>query len=370
MSQETIIASFAGSIKASRETYSEAHDADVGDFLSGSIGQYYRSFVSKYHYGVNRFALIFDLSVLPESADIIDVTLRVYINSINSDTDFDVTIVEGTFGSSITYDDFNEFGIISYGAITTIGISAHEWVEITVNAAGLLKINEQMPDIKLGVISSRDISETVPVGEEFITPHGYLADNPPELIITYSDWPNDRYPDDPGFPITGRIDSDTQAVIQSYIEDLTAGVGQMTDGDANIDFQDPDNYITWDGTSEKISYDSANDRVKFNNLVSVYSITLEGYLICNNLWVTTAIDVQGDTPSLVIGDANFSDTAYASEQGSLTDDELWHDANDGTGAPGTDEALMYQLDSDGDFKVEIDIGAGVKTATLVDFSEI
>lgn len=375
MPEQAIKAILTQSIVSSAPTYAEAHDAGVGSFYrSGNVGQRYMDISGSNKYRVIRMGLIFDLSVIPLNVVITAVTMRYRVENDYSDTDFNVAVVEGTFGSSFSYDDFDEFETTSFGSVSTNGISPPMWMSFTINSTGLLKIDEQFPNIKLGLVSDRDISETAPSMPdhyEYLDGLGYLdPDYPPELIVTYSDWPNERYPEDPSFPTIGRVDLDTLAVIQAYIEDLTDLLGQMTDGDANIDFQDPDNYIIWDGTPEKISYDSVNDRVEFNKLVSGFAITLGDDLFCNNLQVTTAIDVQGDTPSIVSGDANFSDTAYASEQDSLTDNELWHDANTGIIGFDPDEAFMYQLNSDGDFIVAIELGAGIKTAILVDFSEI
>ena len=177
-------------------SYTSARNAEES---GGSGGGVYNSLIligqrinSTYYY-VDRSALSFDTSSLPEDAiiDSVDVVLVAEVN-YTSGSNFSLTLVEGTFsGTTVVNDWFNDFeGWTSSGTYpvvslaNTIGTSTYttgDTLRFRLNTTGLGTINKT-GNTNFMILSDRDISETTPPGEEQTS----LLNDSPFIQIWYS----------------------------------------------------------------------------------------------------------------------------------------------------------------------------------------
>jgi len=351
-------------------SYQEAHDVGVAytrqlnetTMICGQLLQ-----VSSPQWNVIRAAMTFDLSGLPDNAEITGVTLKVYGHSDSSTDDFLLTACEVDLSVPQAYSDYANFETTDFGNLTTVGVGIGSFNSITINAAGLVYLNSavQAGTVDLGLRSSKDISETAPTQSEFVIFKGQNDSNRPILEITFSDWPNELYPTPVAFPSMGKIDLATYSVIRNQMTGLDDDLSILADGDGNLDLAVA-NWITWTGTSEKIAFDSGTSHVTVTTLESTSAITIAADLVTADPSITTtatAVDCS------VANDAQLSTTAYASIQSKVTDNEVVFSASVAP-TPDDDWGNLYMDSTSGDFvmKTRDDGQAGTKTHILGDFS--
>lgn len=333
------------------------------------VGQNYTDYGTPgYRMTIYRGALRFDLSDLSINAIVTAAVLKLYGVGDTSTDDFDVTVVGGNLSSSPSAADYSKAESVSYGEKNTSTCSTAAWNSITINAAGMTALNEALQErqIELYVRSSEDIAASEPTTAEWYTFRAYDSASSPVLELTYYIFGEDEYPTIPTFPDQGRIDLATYGVIRDYLTGIDADLEVITAvGNINLTV---DNWITWTGTSEKIAYDDANSRVTFTTLEAASGVTLGGDLVTADLTVTTT---GGAVDCTVANDALLSDTAYASIQSGVTDDESVFSAVSAP-TPADDEGDIYIDTATGDLmlKTRDDGQTGTKTATLVDYSGI
>ena len=179
-----------GQVWGSNTSYITAHVAatSVADFYDTlSIGQ---SNVSRI-YSIYRSAVFFDTSSLPDDVYITSATLSLYGFVDDSDTDFDITVVDGS--SLIPPLALSDYGLLrgqttSGGAFDTAGFSMSGYNDIQLNAAGMGWISKTGMT-KFGLRSSLDIDIDDPTGyenvavisSEFVEGDDYS----PRLVVTY-----------------------------------------------------------------------------------------------------------------------------------------------------------------------------------------
>ncbi len=180
-----------GQVWGSNTSYITAHVAatnvdDNGGYLS--IGQSNVSGI----YSIYRSAVFFDTSSLPDHLDITSATLSLVGYSDDSETDFEITVVNGS--SLIPPLALSDYGLlrsqtISGGAFDTAGFTT-VYFDIQLNADGIGWISKTGMT-KLGLRSSRDINanadfpnarENVGVlSSQFVDGEAYS----PKLVVTY-----------------------------------------------------------------------------------------------------------------------------------------------------------------------------------------
>ncbi len=149
--------------------YATVHDAATSSWTQNDVAFW----VGQDYYGSNdywlaRAGLIFDTRAIPQGATVISVTLSLYGKDDDSDTDFDITLVDGSdLADTLVVADYGDLldDTTSYGTVNTSGFSEEEWSEITLNATGLAVLQTAITagtKIRFGLRSSRDISTTSP----------------------------------------------------------------------------------------------------------------------------------------------------------------------------------------------------------------
>ena len=176
-----------GYLQASNSSYSGAHDAGTGIVNDGfnflAIGQLLNPSVMQV---VNRGAVFFDTSTLPDSAVITAATLSLYGNSNWSDTDFDITVVDGSvLEDPLVAGDYGDLlnQTTSGGIFNTAGFSTSGYNVIPLNSVGMGWISTTGMT-NFGLRSSRDISPTVPSGYEYVLVDKGIGDRP-QLNVSY-----------------------------------------------------------------------------------------------------------------------------------------------------------------------------------------
>jgi hypothetical protein len=179
-----------GQVWGSNTSYITAHITanSVADFYDTLfIGQKYVSRI----YSIYRSAVFFDTSSLPDDVDITSATLSLYGWADGSQTDFDITVVEGS--SLVPPLALSDYGLlrgqtISGGAFNTAGFSTSGYNDIQLNAAGMGWISKTGMT-KFGLRSSLDIDIDDPTGYEDVavisSDYGGGSDFYPKLVVTY-----------------------------------------------------------------------------------------------------------------------------------------------------------------------------------------
>jgi len=356
-------------------SYLSARNAGVAstmdlDALTMACGQFLQG--GSPAWNVVRAGMIFDLSDLPVAADITAAKLKIYGDSDSSATDFTLVVGNAVLSAPPTYSDYKrsnwEHALGTLGSLSSAAFSVGSFNDITLNANGLIYINAAIQDgeVEIGLTSQNDFLSVAPTQLEFVTVKGQADSDRPILELTYSDWPNDVYPDTPDFPSTGKIDLATYGVISNYLTLIDVDLSLIADADGNVALAE-DAWILWDTTSEKIAYDAAEANVTFTTL-QVGTLTLNGDLITADL----TMDNNSSADNCTVGnDAIFSDTAYATLKSKITDNEVVFTGRTPPG-PADDEGMVFMFNTAGDLilKTRDDGQAGVKSDTLVDFSAI
>lgn len=138
-------------------------------------------------YNIRRVLLPIDTSSLPDDAIISSVALRLYGYGDSSNTDFNIVATGYTGSYPMTVNDFDDFGSVSYGTLSTVGWSLAGYNTLNLNASGIAAINKTGITL-LGLRSSNDISASVPTNDEYIYP--WSADKgvgfEPNITITFT----------------------------------------------------------------------------------------------------------------------------------------------------------------------------------------
>lgn len=173
-------------------SYVAAHDNATGSTLNSGtsydIGQYYSASVK---WNIFRSFGFLDTEAIPDEADIDVAILSLYGRLNLSDTDFDITIQDGQ--PDYPHDPFvaGDYLYTHYtgdgGNVSTAGFTTAGYNDITLNATGRGWINKTGVT-KLAFLSSRDISDTPPTGEERVWVWSYEKGDGyrPKLVVTYS----------------------------------------------------------------------------------------------------------------------------------------------------------------------------------------
>ena len=154
--------------------YSVSRNSTVANVAFNYIGQRkFDSGVGIYYYSY-RIALTFDLSSVTGTPDSARVVMPV-TNDLST-TDFDIRLVEPTFTGTSDNGWYNDFtgwetsGVYTptyhADAFNTSSLPA-DTLRISLNEAGLAALNTG-GDTRIFMISSRDISETEPAGNEYV----------------------------------------------------------------------------------------------------------------------------------------------------------------------------------------------------------
>lgn len=141
-------------------------------------------------YGVFRGTLFFDTSSLPDDATITSATLSLYGYSNTSQTDFNITVVNGSvLNEPLESTDYGDLRsqTVSGGAFDTAGFSTSGYNDIPLNETGMGWISK-MGITKFGLRSSRDITSTAPTASELVeiwtSEKG--AGYQPKFVVTYT----------------------------------------------------------------------------------------------------------------------------------------------------------------------------------------
>ena len=186
----------------------------------------------------------------------------------------------------------------------------------------------------------------------------------PILEITYSNWPNDQYPEEIVFPSPGKINLETYGKIKQYMEGVDVAMASLTAGDGNITLG-ADKWIKVG--DETISCDSGG--VVFSSIDDTTVMTVSCDTASDFVTITTACSAAS---LAVTGDLIINDTAYAGIKSYIDDNELTWAETSSPPSPADDEADIYMDSTNGNLMIKLrDDGlAGTKTGTLVNFAAL
>jgi hypothetical protein len=142
---------------------------------------------------IHRSAVFFDTSSLPDSAVVTSATLSLFGFSDDSDTDFEITVVDGS--PLIPPLALSDYGLlrgqaISGGAFNTSSFSTIGYNDIPLNALGIGWISKTGMT-NFGLRSSRDIeaNDGFPNDNEFVAVYSSDYEEPggfwPKLVVNY-----------------------------------------------------------------------------------------------------------------------------------------------------------------------------------------
>lgn len=372
MATITIDCEYCGDLKKHSNLYVAVHDATEAFIVHDSAttftaGQDKGGYSGSMYY-IWRMIMKFDLSSLPDDISITGATLKLYGNTDYSTTDFDVTVVEVVPDPDdpLAHADYSKLDTTDLGHLSTGSCSTSAYNDITINVTGRNMIYNRLQEnttLYLGVRSAEDISASSPAGAEYFIFQSWSSSNPPQIEITYYSYEDDVFPSAPSFPTLSRVSSNTQSLIQSYIEDMTEVLGSVVDTSSNIDLS-TDKTIKWGGAT-KISWDSVNSRVVFDSLAIDNSITVADDFVVEataTFGSLTAATASVGTYWSTVG------TLYASDiKGSVTDNELVFTETGqvfGTEA----KAKMYYYSTDNALRVNLyPTGESAKVGVLADW---
>lgn len=175
--------------------YATIHDAASGTdiYKTGAasvVGQKWSTGDDSFF--VYRAFLYFDTSALTAEANVTAATVNLRPYSDGSDTDFNVVVVSGmpTYPAdpfAVADYHFAHYNTTSLGTLSTSGWMNAGYRTITLNAAGLAKINTT-GSTKFALLSSRDISSTQPSGSESVAFYNFEQGTGywPYLNVTYT----------------------------------------------------------------------------------------------------------------------------------------------------------------------------------------
>jgi len=181
-----------GFIFAAGNSYSAVHGAlwgnvlDLNNYLN--VGQALSPHATWFE--VQRGALFFDTSSLPDDATISSAVLSLYGKAKYGTVDFLITVVDGSvLHEPLVGADYGALRdqVVSGGTFHTSGFNTGGYNDIPLNETGIGWISKT-GITKLGLRSSRDIAAIAPSTLEFVTVYpseegeGYR----PKLVVTYT----------------------------------------------------------------------------------------------------------------------------------------------------------------------------------------
>ncbi len=182
----------SGVLRNLNAVYNTAWTAASGTIDRGDsqiIGQYYGL---GYGYEVYRSTLFFDTSALPDDATITSATIKLYGQSDQSTTDFNITIQNGqpTYPHDpLVVADYDKSNYSSSGGtLSTSGWTTSGYNNLSLDATGMTWIS-LTGATKLCLRSSRDIAGTTPTGLErigFYSAQYYISAKRPYIEINYT----------------------------------------------------------------------------------------------------------------------------------------------------------------------------------------
>ena len=183
-----------GILSGYNSTYNVVHDAGTGlvydDFDNLSIGQYLWPIQPTPLQVIDRGALFFDTSSLPDTAVITAATLSLYGDDDMSDTNFDIVVMDGfLLNDPLVAGDYGDLlnQTTSGGVFNTSGF-ALDYNDIPLNSAGMGWISKTGMT-KFGLRSSRDITPTVSTGLEYVAVYANEeaeeGERRPKLVVSY-----------------------------------------------------------------------------------------------------------------------------------------------------------------------------------------
>ena len=154
-----------GYLEKGNANYDTSHDATTADSITtGNVGQIGQRGITgeDIHY-INRTFLYFDFSSIPANAKITSAILKLFVNDINVDINFDVIIQDGQPdypSSTLQKSDYNHTLYKNNGgSINTGNMTAMQYNSIPLNSNGRNWIN--CGEItKFALISSQDRNKT------------------------------------------------------------------------------------------------------------------------------------------------------------------------------------------------------------------
>ncbi len=175
-------------------TYATVHDVASGNLvINDDAIQVCNAFTNPYYF-LYRGALVFDTTLLPAGATITAITLSLYGHTDKSDTDVDITIVDGSdLADTFVVADYGDLldEVTSYGEYDTSGFTAEAYNVITLNAAGIAALQTAITagaKIRFGLRTSTDIANTTPTDREWVSYYGSdTIGKKPKLTITYNE---------------------------------------------------------------------------------------------------------------------------------------------------------------------------------------
>ncbi len=178
-----------GFLETSNGTYANAHGAANAILLSDSADTISIGQVLLPPFYVDRGALFFDTSSLPDNVYITAATLSLYGWADISTTDFDITVVDGSLlNDPLVAGDYGYLRTqtTSGGVFNTAGFSINGYNDIPLNLAGMGWISKTGMT-KFGLRSSRDITATAPSGTDMVVvmPYEGGVGYRPMLIVSY-----------------------------------------------------------------------------------------------------------------------------------------------------------------------------------------
>jgi len=179
-----------GSLIASSEwPYSAAHNASSGA-VSSNLTQIPVGQSGAIFFWVSRGAVSFNTSSLPDDACITSATLSLYGAGNWSNTDFLITVVDGSgLHEPLEGSDYGYLRnqTVSGGTFNTSGFNTSGYNDIPLNETGMGWISKT-GITKFGLRSSRDITSTEPSDFELV--HIYASEQDagcqPRLVVTYT----------------------------------------------------------------------------------------------------------------------------------------------------------------------------------------
>jgi len=157
-----------GFLEKGNTSYIVAHNAANADLVHSSYTNNVIGQVADGWYYIQRSALFFDTSSLPDNVYITSATLSLRGHFDESTTDFDITVVDGSLlNDPLVAGDYGDLltQTTSGGVFNTAGFFVGAYNDIPLNVAGMGWISKTGMT-KLGLRSSRDITATVPSGHE------------------------------------------------------------------------------------------------------------------------------------------------------------------------------------------------------------
>jgi len=176
---------FVFGTSASYSTARNTGSSVNNDATAMNLGQAWNAFLSKYY--VYRSFLKFDTSSIPSTATITNAYLKLYGSYDASDTDFTIRLQKWTGDTPIDTGDFTQYDGTNYdaGNFSTSSFTTSGYNTIYISNYGLIT---KAGYTKICLRSSREISSTVPTGNEYVGVRTYDAGSSyyPILHVEYS----------------------------------------------------------------------------------------------------------------------------------------------------------------------------------------